>query len=208
MKRLSLGCLILVAMLASLEGTPEVRPKSVRSDKPTRLKAGCLYHLARLTTWPNAPVSDPKSPILCGIVGENPEEFIRDFESAMETPTTQERQLVVRRFPASSTKGVELEWIDEIRKCHLLFVMDTNKRRLEDVLERVRGDPILTVGESEDFVAAGGMVAFIVQEGRVAIQVDLEALEEAKLKVSSMFLRHSTILEKQEENSFRIRTRS
>jgi hypothetical protein len=48
---------------------------------------------------------------------------------------------------------------------------------------------ILTVGESRDFLAHGGMILLVNEGGRVRFKVNLDALQEANLSVSSKLLR-------------------
>jgi len=44
------------------------------------------------------------------------------------------------------------------------------------------------VGESEHFVQEGGMIGFLLEENKIRFEVNLEAAERAKLKMSSRLL--------------------
>jgi hypothetical protein len=46
----------------------------------------------------------------------------------------------------------------------------------------------LTVGESADFLSLGGMINFVLEEDRVSFEINLEAAERHRLKLSSKLL--------------------
>ena len=54
-------------------------------------------------------------------------------------------------------------------------------------MQRVRG-PILTVGETAQFLREGGMVRFYLQNNNVRFQINQKNAEAAGLKVSSQLL--------------------
>ena len=44
---------------------------------------------------------------------------------------------------------------------------------------------MLTVGEGDAFIEAGGMIAFVVEGNKVRLVMNLEAASEARLKISA-----------------------
>jgi hypothetical protein len=54
-------------------------------------------------------------------------------------------------------------------------------------MERVTG-PILTVGETPQFLRDGGMVRFHIENNKVRFQINQKNAETAGLKVSSLLL--------------------
>jgi hypothetical protein len=52
----------------------------------------------------------------------------------------------------------------------------------------LRPTGILTVGETEGFAAQGGIVNFRLEGGRVRLEINIEAAERAKLRISSKVL--------------------
>lgn len=47
---------------------------------------------------------------------------------------------------------------------------------------------VITVGESEKFLASGGLVSFYTENSRIRFEINLEAAEEAEVKFSSKLL--------------------
>ena len=54
-------------------------------------------------------------------------------------------------------------------------------------MQRVRG-PVLTVGETTQFLRDGGMVRFFVEDNNVRFQINQKNAEAAGLKISSQLL--------------------
>jgi len=55
-------------------------------------------------------------------------------------------------------------------------------------LRTARGTPTLTVGETDDFLTEGGVIAFVKQGSNVRFAISTEAADQARLRVSSRLL--------------------
>ena len=58
-----------------------------------------------------------------------------------------------------------------------------------DAIAKLRGRPVLTVGESDDFVARGGMLQFIIVDGQVRFVANPHAAARSGLQMGSALLR-------------------
>ena len=97
-----------------------------RSTPPEYLiKAAYLYHFAMFVDWPADAFSGRDSPIVIGIVGNDP--FGPAIDETVRDKRIDGRPLVVKR----------LDWAQDLRQCHILFVAD--ERRIADVVRRVGG---------------------------------------------------------------------
>lgn len=161
---------ILAVVLVSASG-PAARADEVSArtlEYP--VKAAFLYQFARFVEWPAGPAT---SAFCIGVLGEDP--FGPALDRAVEGKAVAGRPLVVRR----SHK------LEDLEPCPLLFVGHLQTERLEAVLARTARLPILTVGESEDFARAGGMVRFFREGNHVRFDINLPAAQEAGLQLSS-----------------------
>jgi hypothetical protein len=52
----------------------------------------------------------------------------------------------------------------------------------------MRGMPVLTVGETSNFLSDGGMIRFHLDEGRIRFDINLAAAESSHLQISSRLL--------------------
>ena len=70
--------------------------------------------------------------------------------------------------------------------CAVVFVPRTASRRA--YLRAAEGLPVLTVGESPDFLELGGIINFVTEGSEVRFQVDTERARRHKLTISSRLL--------------------
>jgi hypothetical protein len=88
-------------------------------------------------------------------------------------------------------KRSEVKWIkkeSELAGCQIIFVTRSEAKKYAKVLDAARTGRGLTVGETADFLDAGGMVALFTEGMAPAFEVNLEAVTAAKLKLSSRML--------------------
>jgi len=52
-----------------------------------------------------------------------------------------------------------------------------------------RKSPVLTIGESEQFLDAGGMISFVFEDAQLRFEVNPESAQKARLEISSKLLR-------------------
>jgi hypothetical protein len=57
------------------------------------------------------------------------------------------------------------------------------------VLAQVQGAPVLTVGDTEGFLRAGGVINFVLEGSKVRFLIDQAAAERSGLRISSKLMR-------------------
>jgi hypothetical protein len=60
--------------------------------------------------------------------------------------------------------------------------------------------PILTVGDTEEFINGGGMVRFVETGRRIRFEINPDAVERVSLRVSSRLLRLADIVRQRAGN--------
>ena len=149
-----------------------------QSDSPSeyQVKAAFLYNFAKFVEWPLDAFPDPNSPIIFGIVGDDP--FDGELNAMISEKSLSGRRFVVRRF----RRG------EDLRHCHVLFISASEKKFLKLILVSVRGSSILTVADADGFTRQGGMIGFVLEENRVRFEINPLAAERSQLKISSRLL--------------------
>jgi len=95
------------------------------------------------------------------------------------------------RGTAIHEKRIEIRWIRrqlELKSCHILFVSRSEQKRYSQVLKAVSGQGVLTVGETPEFLDAGGIVSFTMQQQTLQFDINLDEASKARLKISSQML--------------------
>ena len=151
-----------------------------RAQDPQRaeyhIKAAFLFNFARFVEWPPAAFADAGSPIVIGILGENP--FQDELEQTIRDKTLNNRPLVIKQFASLS----------ESTNCQILFISTSEKKRLPEIFEAVRAASVLTVGETDRFIETGGMVNLVHEGSKIRFQINEPVAKNAGLKISSKML--------------------
>ena len=150
-----------------------------------QVKAAFLYNFAKFVDWPASTFASASDPIDICILGQNP------FGSTLETMVLG-KKIGDRPFTVRTVTDIQLA-----RHCQILFIGAGEWKRTRALLDALKGASVLTVGETDDFTAAGGVIAFQLEGPRVRIQIALEPAERAKLRISSKLLRLADIAKRQ-----------
>jgi hypothetical protein len=141
-----------------------------------QVKAAYLLNFTRYVEWPDQAFTSPTAPIDICLLGADP--FGGALEQAVAGRVTRGRPLIVQLKRTAA----------EARYCPVVFVPGPIWRRNPAVLEQLRGHGVLTVGDTEDFAKAGGIIGFTIQDESVRFVVNLDARDLAGLRISSRML--------------------
>lgn len=87
---------------------------------------------------------------------------------------------------------------DTAENCDLVFIPPGQKGRLSEIVRGVRGQPVLTIGDSEGFAKDGVMINFYTRNEMLAFEVNLNSVDESGFVFSSRLLKLSRIVKKGE----------
>lgn len=170
----ALSVLIGLALWLSAHGRVQAAEVAAEAD----VKAALLNAFCRLTDWPEERAPVEGRPVVIGFV--QAPEIMAAFK---------------REFPDEGLfRVVAVSSGAAARECHLVYFGGLNSEATS-VLRDVPGDPVLTVGELEGFVDAGGIIAFERREGRVAYRVNLRAMDKAGVRLNPRLVRNAVSIE-------------
>ena len=72
--------------------------------------------------------------------------------------------------------------------CHVLFVPATYEAPPHEVLAALDGAAVLTIGETEQFTDAGGIIGFVYRKNTLRFVINLDAATRTGLKIRSQLL--------------------
>ncbi|MEO7988969.1 MAG: YfiR family protein [Chryseolinea sp.] len=180
--KLSLFIFWLVLSLTLFAARQEPQPET---SKEYQIKAVFLFNFTHFVEWPAASFHEPTAPFVIGIMGRDP--FGSYLDETVRGENLQGHPLVIRRFKS----------LDDVDACHILFINIADKEEIKHVLDKVKGKPVLTVGDVNNFARQGGMIRFITESNRTRIRINLEAAKQADLTISSKLLKLAEIVETQ-----------
>ena len=171
MGRLAVWHLVLFALIGS---SPRTSWTQSKADE-YHVKAAFLFHFAQLVEWPAASFGGGNSFDLCTL-GDDP--FQGELERTVEGKRIGARILHIRH----------LSELQVARGCHMVFISKSEDKRLAAMLAGVRGSPVLTVGEADNFLGSGGMIRLCLEGNKVRFEINREAAESAGLRISATLL--------------------
>jgi hypothetical protein len=162
----SAGVLALIVLALERGAATQALPDST-------VKAALISRLPEFVRWPSSAPGGPQAPVtLCFSPGQP---FGSDLQHLEKAGPERVHPVSVRRL----RKG------DRPDACHVLYVASAD----QDLLQRVRHLPVLTVGDQPDFCQVGGIVNLRVVSHRVRFEIDVAQARRAGLTIDSQLLR-------------------
>lgn len=170
---------ILLCLISSGCMTPAGKPTAEYHEKATY-----LYRFGQFVEWPPATFSNDKAPVVIGVLGANP--FGGDLEKIAANGNINGHRVVIRRMTPLS----------DLKQCQVLFISRSVDFRLPLIFNALGDAPVLTVGESDGFLKAGGMIHFLTENGKVRFEIAPAAAQRVGLKMSAQLLAMAVRLKK------------
>jgi hypothetical protein len=139
-------------------------------------KARFLSIAPKFIEWPPSSYKAPNSPLQICVHGNY------SFGASLA------------QFASSATVNghrLEVKWVrkeQDLQGCQLIFVSRSESKHYDKVLEAVANSGSLTIGEDQEFLHAGGMLSLELAQSRLLFDVNLDAVNDAHLKLSSQLL--------------------
>lgn len=165
--------LVLVAALVFCPAGTAPRARAADFSE-YEVKANFLAKFADFVDWPSGATT-----VVIGVLGDDP--FGGSLDKAVQGQTVAGRPVMIKRSHR----------LEDLRTCQVLFVTKSERGRAGEVLAAVQGAPVLTVGDFEQFTKEGGVIAFVLTEGKVRFEVNAGAAKQTGLKISSRLLKYS-----------------
>jgi hypothetical protein len=187
-------------MLAILciSGTTRAAGKGSDTDRVEKIRAGFLYHLAKLVTWDETRFQDSRSPIVVGFLGESTFGLSNYFESQAPSYKAQNRNMIVKRFslpaPDADKKQTQKQ-LGEISRCHILYVPQDMEYSIQKFPELFDTQGMVIVGETRGFTEKRGLIGLEIVKDHFVIFANRGNIKRAGLSISAKFLQHATIVE-------------
>ncbi|MDT4331490.1 YfiR family protein [Methylomonas sp. MED-D] len=143
--------------------------------------AALTLNFARFTQWPDQAFTDSDNQLKVCLVGDNV--LLQSFDS-----------INGKAVGNKAIKTLNSEKLRNLNQCHILFISEISNSLLSQVFLDIQNRRILTIGESLDFVNAGGMVAMLNVDGKIQLYVNNHAVKAAGLAISSNLLRLAKIV--------------
>ncbi len=167
-------CLALLMGLLVVFG--DLSPLSAKEDSTleSRIKAAYILKFIPFMEW-NADTPLPVGGVTIGVIGSS------HVYAALEEFRNANAKVKINL--------VSLSRSDDLTKVHILFVDKALANHLPQLVSKLKNHPVLTIGESDDFVSKGGIIMFVKEAGKVKFEINVNAARLAGLRISARVLK-------------------
>ncbi len=167
----------IIALMICLSG------KALSQSEEYMMKAVAFEKLSMFITWPaRSSENNASREFIIAVLGQNP------FGNILEE---------VYKNGKINGKKVKINYISSIQKltdCNILFIPKIKISELQKVLDRLNGQPVLTVTDTEGFAQAGSFVNFYISENKLRFEINQKGMHDAGFSIDYRLLRVSKVL--------------
>lgn len=144
--------------------------------------AALTFNIVRLTSWPESSPANANEELQLCLVGDN---------------VVQQSFLSIDRknFGKKTLNVINMTRLRNLKQCQVLYISELKQNLLQQVFVELNNEPILTIGESHQFAATGGMVGLENVNGKINILVNLAVVRQSGLNISSRLLKLAHIVD-------------
>ncbi len=141
------------------------------------VRAAFVFNLIKYVSWPGV-----KKHLVIGVVDEGSMGPV--LKQILEKKVSDGREISIVIHPSDA----------ELRDCNVVYFSESSPAKIRSLLNHLGGESILTVGESDQFARAGGMVSLVRSGDQIEIEVNLNAVRNRNLEMSSRLLNLAVIV--------------
>jgi hypothetical protein len=146
------------------------------------VKAAFLFNFPSYVEWPEEAFSAPGEPLVIGILGQDP--FGAVLDDLVAGRSVQGHPLTVRR----------LSRLADAAGVHVVYLGFSDPVDVQFAAATLRDRPVLTVADGERLAEHGAMINLRLRGQKVGFDINLEAADQAGLKLSSQLLKLARIV--------------
>ncbi len=133
--------------------------------------------------WPAKSFDKDDSPIVIGVLGEDP--FGSKLDDLVKDEKVRDRRLVVKR-------GAKPE---DLRGCQLVFISRSEKGQMAQDIAAIGTGAVLTVSDMDGFADDGGVIRIFVSGRHIHFEINQTAARSHDLKLSAQLLSLGKIID-------------
>lgn len=141
------------------------------------VRAAFVFNLTKYVSWPQT-----HERLMIGVIGDG--DMGPVLKQLLDGKVSDGRRITVVMHPSDA----------DLHECDLLYLAEPSPAKIRSILDRVSNRAVLTVGDSEQFTRAGGMVCLARSGDQIEIEVNLAAVRSRRLDMSSRLLNLAVIV--------------
>lgn len=144
------------------------------------LKAGFLEKFASFTTWP---ANENMKDFTIAIMGKNP--FNDYLETFYKNVKINKKNVII----------TYIDTIDEIDNVQMLFISNSEKDHINEILKQTQGKAILLIGDTEGFAKQGVHInLYETHQQTLHFEINAQSVKRSGLKIDALLLNYAKIV--------------
>ncbi|MBF0411697.1 MAG: YfiR family protein [Desulfamplus sp.] len=177
---------------------------SLYAQEPSKqeIQAAMIIKFTDFIEWTSHSFDENAEEFVIAIMGEN------EYEGLFEP--FKKRLFYGKKLKIVHFADVENIYadIDNLGKIQILIVNKSEKKRIKQILDKLKGKPVLTIGDFPEFALNGGIINFFRKaNNRIGFEINMEAKNLSGIKISSHLLKLGKIVVEQNGSSLKSQKR-
>jgi hypothetical protein len=158
------------------------RAQTDQTVREMQVKAAFLYNFTKFVYWKSSPETGTLSTITIGLIqADEMAGLLNDYVSK-----------------SSSNSGVTVKRIkslsDDLSGCQIIYIDQSQKEDLPEILKRLNGGQVLTVSDIPGFTRKGGVIGLFQEDGRIKIEINQSEAESSGLEISAKLMEVARVI--------------
>ena len=142
-------------------------------DLEKKVKSAYIFKFGNYVTWPEKTFADSLSPIIIGVLGDEP--IAKELEKIAASHKTANRPVIVKRLKAN----------DNFSVVHILYVSNPLMKQLATYQQTLQSPPTLYITDSLEGIKEGGVINFVKDDNRIRFDISIPAAELNKIHLDA-----------------------
>ena len=176
--------ILIVIIITALTLGRTARAQKSADVSESYAKAVAIYNFTKLVDWPATAFPAPESPVIICVLGDDP--FAAELGQSVDGKKVNGRKLVSKKIKWSKD-------IREFKDCNMLYIASAESAHGDEVIQALKGTPVLTIADFPDFAKHGGIINFFLEDSTLRFAINVESAKQSDLAISSRLLSLSKI---------------
>jgi len=155
---------------------------AARAEDEKQVKAAFVVNFIQFVEWPEGSFQKGDDPIIIAVADPN---SLGEALAAVEGKIVRGHKVVIQAVNPKSPG-----------RCHVLIAGGLQGATLQEMLKALGTWPCLTIGDSEHFTEAGGIIRFFLEDRKERFEINLPAAQRVNLVISSKLLKLAKVINK------------
>ncbi len=175
--------LIKWSLFATIFAAPNITlAQTEQTVREMQVKAAFLYNFTKFVYWNPSPERGIHSTITIGLIQAD------DMASVLDkyvSKNTSGSEVIIKRINSLT---------QELTGCQIIYIDQSQKENLSDILNRLKDSQVLTVSDISGFTRKGGVIGLFQEDGKIKIEINETQARSSGLEISAKLMEVARVI--------------